>query len=186
MGRRPPTGVRIPVLPLDVDCADPPIRHPSDPPWRPAGGQGHPSGYGMYDHHGEPLPSDTTEQLLAAVEAVGRHHRVGKTTVFERGAQVTVSTVFLGTDLGGGWADPGPEHRPPLLWETRVYLGRAGGVPLSGCWRYGSAAAARYGHAIIVAALRAGFRDRRPLRGRAPRPGRRPWAGWRRRKGWSR
>jgi hypothetical protein len=70
----------------------------------------------------------------------------------------TVSTVFMGTDLGFGMG-------PPLLFETMVF----GGVLDSAIGRYATLEGARAGHAEWVRLLRG--RSRRPLihNGKKPR-----------------
>lgn len=163
--RRPP---RLAVLPLDVDYVEAPPRLPTDPPPPP---DDHPFEFGSiwYRRDGSHIPIHPESVYFAELRKLEdiRARRVAKTQLFDRGARIAVSTVFL------GWNGSLGTH-PPLLWETMIFLGEGTGDD-AGTWRYSTEAAAWRGHINIVAAIRAGRADRRsPARVRpASAPG--PW-----------
>lgn len=108
----------------------------------------------VYDLRGRVVEHDGTHRgWLAAISSVyGRSMRVGRTTLFHRGARITVSTVSLGFDQ-----EP-TRDVPPVLWETKVWLGY-GGRPVCDALtrRYCSLGAAVAGHGHVVQAIRYGY-----------------------------
>jgi hypothetical protein len=91
-----------------------------------------------YDRDGRPLGSPEVGRLLEDVEA-----RTIDGTIIDG---VKVSTVFLVIDHGFG-ADG-----PPVLYETMIFGGQYNGW----CDRYTTEDDARFGHQMVVSALRAG------------------------------
>ena len=74
----------------------------------------------------------------------------------------SVSTIWLGLDLGFSW----PAGGPPVIFETMIF-----GGPLDGyCERWTTEAEARAGHRAFVRLLRGPGRPRRQRPG--PRPAR--------------
>ena len=143
-GPRP--GERLTPLPAAVTDLHPPMLLPGDTP-PPV--DDHPFGFrsAFYYPDGRPVPTQPAADYFAYVAWAGdvRNRRIARTVLYTAGTRITVSTVFLAvcTDRGV----------PPRLWETMVFLGTGRGYE-AGRWSYQSAAAARHGHAAIVAAIR--------------------------------
>lgn len=174
--QRPPR--RPPVVPPELADLLVFERLPDDPAWVEPHGADHPLGAsrfaGIYDNAGEPIPFEPREELLRRLRGIRR--RMGLTSLYHRGANLVVSTVFLGasTRISG----------PPDLWETMLFTGHPDdprGAPLDGRWRYSSQRAAIVGHGLIVAAIRDAYADARPAAPGPQRPGPRPWRRYRRR-----
>lgn len=71
----------------------------------------------------------------------GLNRVITKTTVTHDGAQMLVSTIFLGIDTDS--------NDTPVLFETMIFGGQLSGST----WRYDSLIKAKQGHADVVTAL---------------------------------
>jgi len=115
-----------------------------------------------YSPNGAPFPGGLYEQIAAYEKCAAEPSAMMCSPTFYRaGCPIWVSTAYLGVDLSWG-------SGPPVTWETMVFTGDD--MSPVACRRYTSEAAARFGHAQVVAAVRRLQRERRARDGRtAPR-----------------
>lgn len=109
-----------------------------------------------YTPDGEPIPSDTNEDILSATQKIWNEYkpanRLRSPNFYRSGEQIYVSTVYLGLDHG--WITPFP-----VIWETMVFTTDTWDGEY--CWRYCTRNAAYNGHRMVVQAIRNSQRARR-------------------------
>lgn len=148
-------------LPHDIDELRPPMLHPGAAAPPPIDRHDR---ILFYDFDGSPLPGGADHPYVPERDVMLRLSRgrftyglgrIGLSTLYHRGRALTVSTIFMGLDIGTG-------SLPfAVLWETMLFAGPQAGVgAYDWKWRYASRQAAYAGHRQVTGWLRRRLRER--------------------------